>query len=120
MNEWINHIEELSSIHHLSDVEKFIFAKQLFNGPADLFIEFESTANSWISLQAESFREFGRHTNSLLDANNGFSIVTIMVKIRIKRRVVRTKTRAQNASDVMVLGSLVASAYHLNQRGRNE
>lgn len=63
---WIKHFEEQCNMFKMSTTRKFIFAKRMMEGPAKLFIEYESTATSWNLLKNELLKEFGNPINSVL------------------------------------------------------
>lgn len=66
IDKWLLHFEEQCTIFHLSEVQKYIFAKRVLKGPAKMFIEYESTAVTWRELRAELRGEFSKPINSVL------------------------------------------------------
>lgn len=63
---WLLQFEEQCSIFHLSEMQKFIFAKRVLKGIAKSFVEHESSAVTWRELKAELRNEFNQPVNSLL------------------------------------------------------
>lgn len=63
---WIQHFEENAATFNLNDLQKLVYAKNLVEGQAKLFTEFESKAHNWSMLKAELMREFDKQSNSLL------------------------------------------------------
>lgn len=63
---WLRHFNEQSEIFKFSPLEKFVFAKQLMDGTAKSFIEFESRATSFDQLAKELIDEIGKSVNSAL------------------------------------------------------
>lgn len=63
---WVAHFEEQCRAFHLSEFQKFIFAKKVMRNTAKLFVEHESKATNWTQLKNELMLEFGQPINSVL------------------------------------------------------
>lgn len=61
---WIDQFEEQSMIFGLNDIEKFIYAKKLMVGTAQLFTKYESQAKTFFDYASELHEEFGKKHNS--------------------------------------------------------
>lgn len=55
-----------AEIFNLSNLQKIIFAKNLLEGSAKLFVEYESSATDWEMLKNELRKEYEKSTNSLI------------------------------------------------------
>lgn len=63
---WINHFDEQCETLQLTEMQKFIFAKRMLEGPAKLFLDYESKATTWTVLKEELQDEFGQLLNSAI------------------------------------------------------
>lgn len=91
---WIQHFEENAEIFQLNDLQKLIFAKNLFEGQARLFADYESKAHSWQTLRNELIEEFEKQSNSL-----------VIHQQLAARRKATTETAIQYLYDMIILGS---------------
>lgn len=66
ISNWINHFEDNAETFQLTELQKLVFAKNLFEGQAKLYAEYESRAKTWKQLRTELLTEFGEQSNSLL------------------------------------------------------
>lgn len=64
INEWIRQFNDQSNVFNLTQLEKFVFAKKLITGAAELFIKYESKAVKFDDLIKELKDEFGAKVNS--------------------------------------------------------
>lgn len=61
---WINHFNNQADLFQLNSFQRFAYAKRLMRDGARLFVDHESKAVTWIDLQYELKKEFGKRVNS--------------------------------------------------------
>lgn len=61
---WVTNFEAQCDAFELTILQKYIFARKLLKGNANLFLEYESKATSWNALKSELLVEFDRKNNS--------------------------------------------------------
>lgn len=66
IHEWIRLFNDQCSIFNLTPLEKFVFAKKLITGAAELFVRYESRAVQFEDLMQELKEEYGAKVNSAL------------------------------------------------------
>lgn len=63
---WLQHFSNQADLFELNDFQRFSYAKRKMKGTAKLFVEYESTAKTWLELKNELIAEFGQIVNSAL------------------------------------------------------
>lgn len=66
VSSWITHFKNQADLLSLSHFQRFAYAKRLMRGTAQLFVRYESKANTWLELENELSCEFGQKLNSAI------------------------------------------------------